>query len=78
MEAKTAVRPSLIRSDTLQRFLAFGGLIILVIVFSLASPFFLTPDNVGGILLATAVNGILALGSTFVIINGGIDHSLFK
>ena len=76
MEAKTAQRTSLIRSDTLQRFLAFGGLIILFIVFSLASPFFLTPDNIGGILLATAVNGVLALGVTFVIINGGIDLSV--
>src|SRR5512136_120355 len=76
MEAKTAARPSLIRSDTLQRFLAFGGLIILFIVFSLASPYFLTSENVGGILLAAAVNGILALGVTFVIINGGIDLSV--
>jgi ribose transport system permease protein len=66
----------MIRSDTLQKFLAFGGLIILLIVFSLASPFFLTRDNLGGILLATAVNGILALGVTFVIINGGIDLSV--
>ena len=76
MEAKIAQRPTLLRSDTLQRFLAFGGLIALVIVFSLASPFFLTPDNIGGILLATAVNGVLALGVTFVIINGGIDLSV--
>jgi ribose transport system permease protein len=66
----------MIRSDTLQKFIAFGGLIILLIVFSLASPFFLTGDNLGGILLATAVNGILALGVTFVIINGGIDLSV--
>jgi len=76
MEAKTAQKPSVLRSDTLQRFLAFGGLIILFVVFSLASPFFLTPDNIGGILLATAVNGVLALGVTFVIINGGIDLSV--
>jgi ribose transport system permease protein len=77
MEATTATKRTFqIRSDTLQRFLAFGGLIILVIVFSLASPFFLTSENLGGILLATAVNGILALGVTFVIINGGIDLSV--
>ncbi len=76
MEAKIAQRPTLLRSDTLQRFLAFGGLIALVVVFSLASPFFMTPDNIGGILLATAVNGVLALGVTFVIINGGIDLSV--
>ncbi len=76
MEAKTAPRPTLLRSDTLQRFLAFGGLIVLIVAFSLASPFFLTSDNIGGILLATAVNGVLALGVTFVIINGGIDLSV--
>ena len=76
MEAKIAQRPTLLRSDTLQRFLAFGGLIGLVVVFSLASPFFLTSDNIGGILLATSVNGVLALGVTFVIINGGIDLSV--
>lgn len=76
MEAKIAQRPTLLRSDTLQRFLAFGGLIALIIVFSLASPFFLTSDNIGGILLATSVNGVLALGVTFVIINGGIDLSV--
>ena len=76
MEAKTAQRPTLLRSDTLQRFLAFGGLIVLIVAFSLASPFFLTSDNIGGILLATSVNGVLALGVTFVIINGGIDLSV--
>jgi ribose transport system permease protein len=77
MEATTATKRTFqIRSDTLQRFLAFGGLIILIIVFSLASPYFLTSENMGGILLATAVNGVLALGVTFVIINGGIDLSV--
>ena len=78
MEATTAPakRSTIIRSDTLQKFIAFGGLIVLFIVYSLASPFFLTSDNVGGILLSAAVNGILALGVTFVIINGGIDLSV--
>ncbi len=37
---------------------------------------FLTFNNVVGILLATAVNGVLALGVTFVIITGGIDLSI--
>ena len=78
MEAKTATAKRS-RHDSFgyaARFLAFGGLIILLIVFSLASPYFLTSENIGGILLATAVNGILALGVTFVIINGGIDLSV--
>src|SRR5438045_5056160 len=60
----------------MQRLLAFGALIVLFVGFSLASPNFLQFDNVVGILLATAVNGILALGVTFVIITGGIDLSV--
>src|SRR2546428_1591931 len=60
----------------MQRLLAFGALIVLFVGFSLASPNFLQFDNVVGILLATTVNGVLALGVTFVIITGGIDLSL--
>jgi ribose transport system permease protein len=73
-ESKNA--KSLFRSDAMQRLLAFGALILLFIVFSIASPYFLTFDNIIGILLATAVNGVLALGVTFVIITAGIDLSV--
>ncbi|MDJ0335734.1 ABC transporter permease [Salinibacterium sp. G-O1] len=59
-----------------QQSLAFGTLIILVVFFSIASPAFLTWPNISGVLLATAVIGILALGTTFVIITGGIDLSI--
>src|ERR687884_217731 len=69
-------RLAVVRSDAMQRLLAFGALIVLVIVFSLASPNFLQFDNIVGILLATAVNGVLALGVTFVIITSGIDLSV--
>ena len=64
------------RGEALQRVLAFGALIAMFIVFSLASPNFLQFDNIVAILLATAVNGILALGVTFVIITSGIDLSI--
>src|SRR3954469_20096563 len=69
-------RRTLVRSDAIQRVLAFGALIVLIIIFSAASPNFLQFDNLVGILLATAVNGVLALGVTFVIITGGIDLSI--
>lgn len=59
-----------------QKILAFAALIILFIFFSVASEFFFTFDNIISIILATCVNGILALGVTFVIITGGIDLSL--
>src|SRR5919199_6166622 len=69
-------RRSLFRSDAVQTLLAFGALIVLFILFSLASPNFFQFDNIVGILLATAVNGVLALGVTMVIITGGIDLSI--
>ena len=67
--------PSL-RSDTTQKLLAFASLIVMFIVFSLASPNFARFNNIVGILLSTAVNGILAVGVTFIIITGGIDLSI--
>ncbi|AZC12649.1 ABC transporter permease [Microbacterium sp. ABRD28] len=60
----------------LQQSLAFGTLIVLVVFFSIFGNNFLTWSNISGILLATAVIGILALGTTFVIITGGIDLSI--
>ncbi len=72
----TPVKRSLIRADAMQRVLAFAALIVLFVVFSLASENFLSFSNIVGILLATAVNGVLALGVTFVIIAGGIDLSI--
>ncbi len=65
-----------IKSGALQQLLAFASLILLVIIFSIASPNFLQFPNIIGILLSTAVIGILALGATFVIITGGIDLSV--
>lgn len=60
----------------LQQLLAFGSLIVLVVFFSVASGNFFTLSNIVSILLSTAVIGILALGTTFVIITGGIDLSI--
>jgi ribose transport system permease protein len=77
-KAETAVTPrrSFLRADAAQTVLAFAGLIVLFVVFSLASPYFREVDNLMGILLATAVNAVLALGVTFVIITAGIDLSV--
>jgi ribose transport system permease protein len=65
-----------IAQKQIQQSLAFGTLIILFIFFSLASPNFLSWSNISGVLLSTAVIGILALGTTFVIVTGGIDLSI--
>ncbi len=67
---------SILRSDAVQRVLALGALVIIVIFFAIASPFFLTSNNVINIVLATSVVGILAIGVTFPIITAGIDLSV--
>ena len=61
---------------THQRVLAFASLIVLLIVFSLASPNFMQMSNMIAILQATSVNGVLAIAATLVIITGGIDLSV--
>ncbi|MGB3830286.1 MAG: ABC transporter permease [Mesorhizobium sp.] len=63
-------------SGAQHRLLAFASLIVLIVVFSLASPNFLQTSNVISILQATSVNGVLAVASTLVIITGGIDLSV--
>ena len=63
-------------SKATQTILAFASLILLIIIFSILSPHFFTYSNMTTILLATAVNGILAVGITFIIITGGIDLSI--
>ena len=72
----TTQKKSFFNSDATQKILAFAGLLIMFTVFSLASPNFFQFSNIVGILLATSVNGILALGVTFVIITAGIDLSV--
>lgn len=84
MQTSTLVRENVVtsrtnrilKSEAIQRILAFAALVLLIIFFSLSSPNFLRPQNIEGILLSTAVNGILAVGVTFVIITGGIDLSI--
>ena len=62
--------------ETRHKLLAFTSLVLLLIFFSFASPAFAQMDNILGILQATAVNGVLAVASTFVIISAGIDLSV--
>ncbi|AZO93800.1 ABC transporter permease [Iocasia frigidifontis] len=65
-----------IKSESKQKLLAFASLIVMFIIFSLASSNFATFSNVVGILVSTAVTGVLATGVTFIIITGGIDLSV--
>jgi ribose transport system permease protein len=74
---RAPARPAgLFGSEARQKLLAFASLILLLIYFSFASPAFMQTDNMINILQATAVNGVLAIASTFVIITAGIDLSV--
>jgi ribose transport system permease protein len=60
----------------LEQLLAFAGLLVIVAFFSIANDNFRTFSNFTAILFSTVVIGTLALGTTFVIITGGIDLSI--
>jgi ribose transport system permease protein len=62
--------------DRLQQLAAFASLIVIFLFFSIASSNFLNYANVTAIFFSTVVIGCLALGTTFVIITGGIDLSI--
>jgi ribose/xylose/arabinose/galactoside ABC-type transport system permease subunit len=52
------------------------GLIILCVVMTILSPYFLTFNNLFNVGTQIAVVAIIALGQTFVIVSGGIDLSV--
>jgi len=62
--------------EILFEFRAFFALVLLVIVFSLLSPAFLTTGNLVILAKHVAINALLAVGMTFVILSGGIDLSV--
>jgi putative xylitol transport system permease protein len=60
----------------LSRYGIVVGFIALCVYLSFASPYFLELENVGNILSQVSINGIMAVGMTFVILSGGIDLSV--
>jgi ribose transport system permease protein len=74
--ALVLLKDRVLRPATRQKLLAFASLLAMMVFFSVASGNFLQVDNLVSILQATAVNGVLAIACTFVIITGGIDLSV--
>ena len=69
-----AVRDRL--SDVVSQLAAAGGLIVVFIVLSFASPYFLTSNNLFNIGVQVSIVAILAMGETLVILTAGIDLSV--
>lgn len=54
----------------------FLALVLLALVFSILSPYFLTTVNFSNILIQSAITIVIASGATIVIASGGIDLSV--
>lgn len=73
LDQSGATKTSLLSTAALQKGVAFVVLIALVAFFSIFTENFFAWNNVVNIMQATAVNGVLGVAVTFVIISGGID-----
>ncbi|MDR3336933.1 MAG: ABC transporter permease [Treponema sp.] len=54
----------------------FSGLLIIIIVFSILSPYFFSVNNLLTVATQTAIIAIIAIGQTYVMITAGIDLSI--
>jgi ribose transport system permease protein len=59
-----------------RQFGTLGGLVALCLVLWILTPHFLTVSNLLNVAQQTAINAVIAVGLTFVIISGGIDLSV--
>ena len=59
-----------------RRFGAVAGLLALCVLLWILTPHFLTVANLLNVMEQTAINAIVAVGMTYVIISGGIDLSV--
>lgn len=57
------------------RNIAVTGLLVLIVISTFLSPYFMTTDNLFNVLRQWTMVGLIAIGLTFVIISGGIDLS---
>ena len=77
--AQKKKRRNITKTD-IQQFLlrgrAFIALILVFVVFTLLTPQFLTTGNIVIMSKHVAINALLAIGMTFVILTGGIDLSV--
>ncbi len=62
--------------EVFEKYAIFIAFILLCILLSVMKPMFLTPANLLLVLNQASINGILAIGVTFVLITAGIDISI--
>lgn len=62
--------------SNLKKYRSLIGLFLLCVIIAIATPRFLTLSNITNVLTQIAVNAIIAVGMSFVILTGGIDLSV--
>src|SRR3989304_6683677 len=62
--------------NRIKLFTLIGIAILLIVVFSLVSPFFLSMKNFVNVIVHSSILAMLAIGMTVVIISGGLDLSV--
>jgi ribose transport system permease protein len=71
--SKAIAGSGLFTMATMQKAVAFAVLVLMLLFFSIFAPNFAAWNNMVNIMQATAVNGVLGVAVSFVIISGGID-----
>ena len=64
------------RKNLISKYGSLAALALLVIIMSLIKPRFISPLNIRNIFRLASINGLLAIGMTFVCLTGGIDLSV--
>ncbi len=80
VEIQAAERQTRVASASVLRIAGQYGIIIAFLILftglSFANQYFLTPINIINVLRQVSINGVLAVGTTYVILTGGIDLSI--
>jgi ribose transport system permease protein len=75
-EKKFSSRLFKLNRSMIEKFAAFAALIMLFVIFSIASPNFFSTDNLFTVALQTSIIAFIGIGVTFPIITAGIDLSI--
>ena len=64
------------RKNFISKYGSLVALVVLCIIITIIKPRFISPLNIRNVLRLASINGLLAIGMTFVCLTGGIDLSV--
>jgi len=76
VEKKPASHQRMTKKQFISTYGSLIGLILLVLIITIIKPRFLSLANIRNVLRVASINGLLAVGMTFVVLTGGIDLSV--